>query len=78
MVPLLVGASSFAALVIFREWEEVINLILGLWVLVSPWVLHFQVPVATHVNVGLGLIITYTAALELWLIHYGTPEHLPR
>jgi len=74
---LLVGASSLAALVVFREWEELINLVLGLWILASPWVLHFQVPAATHINVGVGLVITYMAALELWLIHYNTPEHFP-
>ena len=75
---ILVGASSLAALVVFREWEEFINLALGLWILVSPWVLHFQVPAATHINIGVGFIITYMAALELWLIHYGTPEHVRR
>ena len=72
---LVVGASSFAALLIFREWEELINLALGLWILASPWVLHFQVPAATHINVGVGIMITYMAALELWLIHYRSPEH---
>lgn len=71
----LVGASSLAALIIFREWEEWINLVLGLWILASPWVLDFQIPAATHVNVGVGIVITYVSLLELWLIHYGTPEH---
>lgn len=71
----LVGASSFAALIIFREWEEWVNLILGLWILVSPWILNFHVAAATHVNVAVGVLITYIALLELWLIYYGTPEH---
>lgn len=71
----LVGASSFAALVIFREWEEWINLVLGLWILASPWVLNFHIVAATHVNVGVGILITYMAMLELWLIHYGSREH---
>jgi hypothetical protein len=74
---ILVGASSLAALVVFREWEEFFTLVLGLWILASPWVLHFQVPAATHINVGVGLVITYMAALELWLIHYGAPDQLP-
>ncbi len=72
---LLVAASSIAALVIFREWEEWINLILGLWILASPWVLNFPAPTATHVNIGVGIVVTYMAALELWLIHYAEPEH---
>ena len=73
---MLVGASSLAALLIFREWAEWINLGLGLWILASPWVLNFQIPAATHVNIGVGILITYMSLLELWLIHYGTPEHL--
>ena len=32
----LVFAISFAALVAFREWEEWINCILGLWIAASP------------------------------------------
>jgi SPW repeat len=35
----LVAAISVVALVAFREWEEWIACILGLWIAVSPWVL---------------------------------------
>ena len=67
----LVAVFSLAALVIFREWEEWINLILGLWILVSPWILGFQHTTAMRVTVGIGLLIAYLAILDLWLIHYG-------
>jgi hypothetical protein len=61
---------SLAALLAFAEWEEWIGLIVGLWVLVSPWLLGFQHAKATAVNVAVGLLIAYMSALELWLIHY--------
>ncbi len=66
----IVIASSFAALLAFSEWEEWLSLIVGLWVLVSPWLLGFPHAKAMAVNVAVGLLITYMSALELWLIHY--------
>src|SRR5262245_54416529 len=63
-------ASSVAALVAFAEWEEWIGLIVGLWVLASPWLLGFQHTKAMAVNVAVGLLITFLSGLELWLIHY--------
>ncbi len=68
---ILVAVFSLGALVMFREWEEWINLSLGLWILVSPWVLGFQHMAAMRINFGIGFLIAYLAILELWLIHYG-------
>ena len=65
-----VVASSIAALVAFAEWEEWVGIIVGLWVLVSPWLLGFQHARAMAVNVGVGLLIAFMSALQLWLIHY--------
>jgi len=66
-----VAVISCAALLIFREWEEWTNLVLGLWISASPWVLHFQHTTAAHIIFGVGILIGYLAILELWLIHYG-------
>ncbi len=63
-------ASSLAAMLAFAEWEEWASLILGLWVMASPWLLGFAHTRAMTINVGVGLLITYLSALELWLIHY--------
>jgi hypothetical protein len=63
-------ASSLAALWAYAEWEEWIGLIVGLWVLASPWLLGFPHARATGVNVAVGLMIAYMSALELWLVHY--------
>ena len=65
----IVIAISLAALWVFAEWEEWIGLVVGLWVLVSPWLLGFQHARAAAVNVAVGLLIAYLSAIELWLIH---------
>ena len=62
---------SCAALSVFREWEEWINLVLGVWISASPWILHIQHTKAVHIMLGVGIGVVYLALLELWLIHYG-------
>ena len=66
----IVVAVSAVALIAFREWEEWIACVLGLWIAVSPWVLGFQHTVAMFINLSVGILIAYLALLELWLIHY--------
>jgi hypothetical protein len=67
---LLVIAVAGAAVLAYAEWEEWAGMILGLWVMVSPWLLGFAHTKAMHVNIILGLAIAFMSALELWLIHY--------
>lgn len=66
-----IAAASIAALLVFAEWEEWVTLLAGLWMVVSPVVLGFQHTTAMHVSVGIGLAVSYVAAIDLWLIHYG-------
>jgi hypothetical protein len=66
----IVVASSAVALLAFSEWEEWVSMIVGLWVLASPWLLGFQHSRAMAVNVAVGFAIALMSALELWLIHY--------
>ena len=63
-------AVSLLAVVAFREWEEWINLAIGLWLLAAPFALGFphHAP-AMHVAIGIGAAVTFLALLELWLIH---------
>jgi hypothetical protein len=68
---------SFAAIVRFARWEEWINLILGLWVVVSPWVLGFAaMATAMWGHVGIGAAIVLLAALELWTSDYHHTPHV--
>ena len=71
----IVAAMSAVALIVFREWEEWVACILGLWVAVSPWVFGFQHTRAMFINLAVGILIAYLALMELWLIHYRpSPE----
>jgi len=66
---LLIGGLALAAVVELQEWEEWINLLLGLWVTVAPWLLGFAgVAYAMWTHVGVGLVVAILAAVELWLI----------
>jgi hypothetical protein len=60
---------SIAALAAFMEWEEWINLLAGLWVLVSPWVLGFaDAAAAMWTHLIIGILVAVIAAVELWLM----------
>jgi hypothetical protein len=70
-----VGIFAIAALAAFAEWEEWINLIFGLWVLVSPWVIGVSGQTATtSVLFVTGLAVAAIAAMELWSLHRTPPR----
>jgi hypothetical protein len=61
---IVIGAVAIAALTKFAEWEEWINLLLGVWVL------SFSAQTtARWAHVGIGLIVAVLAGLRLWLMH---------
>jgi hypothetical protein len=67
---------AIAALAAFAIWEEWLNLIVGLWTLVSPWVLGFEGSTrATTVHVIVGAVVAILAAVELWIM-FRTPPRL--
>jgi hypothetical protein len=65
---------AVAALSAFAVWEEWLNLIVGLWVLVSPWVLGFQGTTAMTVHVVIGVLVAILAAVELWMMSQNPPR----
>src|ERR1700724_546513 len=65
---------AVAALAAFAVWEEWLNLIVGLWALVSPWVLGFQGTTAMTVHVIIGAAVAILAAVEIWIMS----QHPPR
>ncbi len=73
----VIGLVAIGALVAFAQWEEWVNLILGMWVLVSPFVLGFSSNVnATWTHVVVGLAVAVLAAVELWFATREPPaEH---
>ena len=69
----ILAALSLAALLVFSDWKEWAALVLGLWLVVAPWVLNLP-HLATKIHVIAGLVCAYLAGLELWLVHYDGPR----
>lgn len=67
-VGVAVLAVAGSALYAYRQWEEWVLLLLGLWTAISPWVLGYS-EVTTYVTVALvsGLVVALLAgATVLW------------
>ena len=67
---IVIAVLSIAALAAFTVWEEWLNLIVGLWVLVSPWVLGFANTTAAHTTIAVGILVAVIAAVELWVMRH--------
>jgi hypothetical protein len=73
-----VAILSLAAMLAFSNWEEWANLLLGFWLIVSPWVLGFVHTRAMHFSIVVGAAVVFLAALELFLVYDAThPDTLP-
>ncbi|MDA9435714.1 SPW repeat protein [Bradyrhizobium sp. CCBAU 51627] len=60
---------SLAAIIAYQDWEEWINVLMGVWLIVSPWLLGFPHTRAMHLSIGFGIVIVFLALLDLFL-HY--------
>jgi len=68
---LFIAVLSIAALTAFALWEEWLNLIAGLCLIASPWLLGFQDSDAMTIDVVIGAIVAALAAFEAWMAHTG-------
>jgi uncharacterized membrane protein HdeD (DUF308 family) len=60
----------------FAEWEEWVALVVGVLVVIAPWVLGFAaVQSAVIVCVVLGIIVALSSIWELWAFRHQA--HLP-
>ena len=50
----------------FQVWEEWINVVLGAWLILSPWLLGGIGPIAAANFVIVGLLVIGLAAYEMW------------
>jgi hypothetical protein len=64
---LFIAVLSMAALAAFAVWEEWLNLVAGLWLIASPWLLSFEDSDAVTINVVIGTIVAALAVFEVWL-----------
>ncbi|TIV70782.1 MAG: hypothetical protein E5V89_13015 [Mesorhizobium sp.] len=71
IVGVLLGALALATLSVFAEWEEWVNLVLGLWLIASPWLLGFAADrnvMITHVV--LGVLVVAASAWAVWDVRH--------
>src|SRR5208337_2139339 len=66
---------SLAAIFQFMEWEEWLNLLVGLAVIASPYLFGFsEIPHALAAHFVLGLLVALSSGWELWAVHHPTPR----
>lgn len=76
VVGVVIAILAIAALTAFAVWEEWVNLVLGLWLIISPWALHFATNTdAMWTQVVLGIIAVLISAWALWDYRQGTQAH---
>ena len=63
---------SVGAMFAYANWAEWANVLLGLWLVVSPWLLGFAGTRAMHFSVAVGAVVAFLAILELWLQYDAT------
>ncbi|MCA6107002.1 SPW repeat protein [Bradyrhizobium cenepequi] len=67
-----IAVLSLAAMIAFSVWEEWINLLVGGWLIVSPWLLGFTHTRAMHFSIVAGAVVMFMCLLELWLEYEKT------
>jgi hypothetical protein len=71
IVGALLGALALATLSVFAEWEEWVNVVLGLWLIVSPWLLAFAADRNTMItHVILGVLVVVASAWAVWDVRH--------
>src|SRR5260221_2651195 len=66
---IVIAALSIAALAAFAVWEEWLNLIVRLWGIISPLALGFQRCTATTAALGIAILVTALASLDLCMMY---------
>ena len=73
-VGVAIALLSIAALAAFAVWEEWLNLVAGLALIVSPWMLGFQNSDAMTIDVVIGGLVAVLAAFEVWALQERRPQ----
>ena len=73
IIGVIIAVAALAALISFHKWEEWIEAALGLWLIISPYILGFTAQMNATVNqVIVGIIV---AALAIWTVAGSQPVH---
>jgi hypothetical protein len=65
IVGFLIILAEVVTLSVFRPWEEWINVALGAWLVISPWVLGIASPAAKANFVIVGVLVVALAVYEM-------------
>jgi SPW repeat len=72
---IVIAALAIGALAAYADWEEWLNLIVGLWVAVSPWLVGFHANMtAAWVHLIAGAVVALVAAARIWIAHHDHPR----
>jgi hypothetical protein len=50
-----------------KEWQDWLNLVLRLWICVSPWALNFTDATATRTAIAIGFLIIVCEVFTFWV-----------
>lgn len=65
-VGVIIAVAAFAAMVAFNKWEEWAEVALGAWLIVSPYLLGFEMAMTPTINqAAVGVIV---AGLAIWSV----------
>lgn len=64
-----IGVTALAAILAYANWKEWLNVLLGAWLIASPWALGFTHHAATFVAVAAGITVAFLALVELLLVY---------
>jgi len=60
--------AEVVTLSVFQVWEEWVNVALGAWLVISPWVLRGAGPAATTNFILVGILVIVLAGYEMWQV----------
>ena len=65
---------ALATILRFAEWEEWVEIALGIWIIAAPMVLSFKgVELAVQVHVIIGVALIISTGMKLLHLHRRTP-----
>jgi hypothetical protein len=66
LVGVLLIVTEIVTLMAFRLWEEWINVALGAWLIVSPWILGIAATATVANFTVVGVVVLALALYEMW------------
>lgn len=66
-----VAVIAVAAIFAYANWKEWLNVLLGAWLIASPWLLGFAHTRAMHFSVVIGIAVAFVSITELLAVNYS-------